>query len=103
MFRRIDEGEYLLDIRQDVASLKASLPPDLKQRVASAIWRKRRCYLAVVVFQDPFDLTTPRPALMGLVPPATRKRVLACRLEDFQAFFDDVADAMRAAVRDFWS
>jgi hypothetical protein len=39
-----------------------------------------------------------RPNLAKLVQPPQRRRVIVIRLPQFHAFFDAVADAMRAAV-----
>jgi hypothetical protein len=98
MFKKIDEGEYGVELRAELSSLRKVLSDDLAIQVTGALWRKSRCYLPVIVHEAPFELTGRRPTLGALEPPVERLRLLALRLADFHAFFDAVADAMRAAL-----
>lgn len=98
MFKKIDEGEYGVELRAALSSLRKVLSDDLAAQVTGALWRKSRCYLPVIVHEAPFELTGRRPTLGALEPPVKRRRLLALRLANFHAFFDAVADAMRAAL-----
>ena len=98
MFKKIDEGEYGVELRAELSSLRKVLSDDLATQVTGALWRKSRCYLPVIVHEAPFELTSSRPTLEALEPPVERRRLLALLLSDFHAFFDAVADAMRAAL-----
>ncbi|MCA1607681.1 MAG: hypothetical protein LC775_19940 [Acidobacteria bacterium] len=98
MFKKIDEGEYGVELRAEISSLRNVLSDDLATQVTGALWRKSRCYLPIIVHEVPFELTGRRPTLGELEPPVERRRLLALRLANFHAFFDAVADAMRAAL-----
>jgi hypothetical protein len=98
IFTAIDDGDYGPHLRAALLSLRRVLPNDLAPQVSDALWREHRCYLPVIVFETPFDPLATRPTLAGLEPPAARRRLVALQLTAFHAFFDAVADAMRAAV-----
>ncbi|MGZ3148033.1 hypothetical protein ACVDFE_39875 [Lentzea chajnantorensis] len=98
MFKKIDEGNYGVELRSVLSSLRNVLSDDLAVQVTGGIWRRHRCYFPVIVHETAFTLTTARPTLGALEPPVDRRRLLALRLMGFHAFFDLVADAMRAAV-----
>lgn len=98
MFKKIDQGIYGVELRTVLSSLRNVLSDDLAVQVTGGIWRSRRCYLPVIVHETPFAPTAARPTFGVLEPPVERRRLLALRLVDFHAFFDLVADAMRAAV-----
>ena len=98
LFKQVDEGVYGPDLRARLAAFRHFLPDELAGQVSDALWSQNRCYLPMLVHQDEFNVMTRRPKLAGLALPVERRRVVVCRLADFHAFFDAVADAMRAAV-----
>lgn len=98
MFKKIDHGEYGIELRAELSSLRNVLSEELATQVTGALWRKSRCYLPVIIHEAPFELTSRRPTLGALEPPVERRRLLALRLGRFHGFFDAVADAMRAAL-----
>lgn len=98
IFADVDRGVYGPDLRASLAGFRRALPDSLASQVSDSIWSERGCYLPMIVFQDDFDVMGNRPALARLAPPAERRRVIIAQLVDFHAFFDAVADAMRAAV-----
>lgn len=98
MFADIDNGVYGPDLRSRLAMFRGFLPNDLAVQVSDKLWSDSSCYLPMIVHHDPFDLMTPRRKLSRLKPPIERRRVIIAKLAEFYAFFDAVADAMRAAV-----
>ncbi|MFE8016307.1 hypothetical protein ACFU3O_26640 [Streptomyces antibioticus] len=98
IFRDIDNNQYGAQLRAELSTFKAILPPDLKAQVSDALWRNNRCYLPFIAHEAEFDLHARRLVLDRLSPPVDRKRLIALRLVDFHSFFDAVADSMRAAV-----
>jgi hypothetical protein len=98
MFAKIDAATYGSALRSELGTLRQVLPPDLKDKVTDALWRKAACYVPVIVHGDAFDHLTDRAWLSSLSPPADRRRVLVIALPAFHTFFNAVADAMRAAV-----
>lgn len=98
MFTYVDDGVYGPDLRARLAAFRGFLPPELAAQVSDSLWTDNGCYLPMIVHQDAFDAMTNRPSLSRLAPPIERRRVVIMQLNDFQAFFDGVADAMRAAV-----
>ncbi|MGW5724598.1 hypothetical protein [Nocardia beijingensis] len=98
MFRKIDEGKYGTDLRAALLNLRRVLTTDLLPQVTEALWRDKLCYLPVVFHEKIFDISAERPTLRNLKPPIDRRRLVALRLNDFHAFFDSIADAMRAGI-----
>lgn len=98
LFEQVDEGVYGPDLRARLAAFRHFLPNELAAQVSDALWSQNGCYLPMLVHQDEFNVMRRRPKLAGLAPPVERRRVIVSRLTDFHAFFDAVADAMRAAV-----
>lgn len=98
IFTEVDAGEYGADLRSALVSLRRVLPDTVASRVSDALWREHRCYMPFIFHETSFNPLTERPVLARLKPVVNRRRLLALRLNDFHAFFDSVADAMRAAV-----
>lgn len=100
IFAAVDSGDYGVALRSALMSLRRVLPPSVASEVKDSLWRDHRCYLPVILHETPFNPEAERQVLAKLAPPAERRRLLALRLTDFPAFFDAVADAMRAAVEE---
>jgi len=98
LFAQVDEGVYGPDLRAELAAFRRFLPDELAIQVSDSLWSQNRCYLPMLVHQDEFNVMARRPTLAGLAPPIERRRLIVLRLTAFHAFFDAVADAMRAAV-----
>lgn len=98
MFHKIDEDKYGVELRAEVSSLRDVLSDDLAAQVYGGLWRKSRCYVPVIVHERPFEPIAMRNTLGSLEPPIERRRLIALQLTNFHAFFDSVADAMRAAL-----
>ncbi|WP_143861368.1 hypothetical protein [Nocardia amikacinitolerans] len=98
MFRKIDDGKYGTDLRAALLNLRRALTPDLLPQVTEALWKDKLCYLPVVFHEKAFDISAERPTLRNLKPPVERRRLVALRLNDFHAFFDSIADAMRSGI-----
>lgn len=98
IFAAVDVGDYGVELRAALISLRRVLPPAVAPQVKDSLWRDHRCYLPVILHETPFDPAAERQVLANLVPPAERRRLLALRLADFHTFFDAVADSMREAV-----
>lgn len=97
IFRSIDAGEHMLHLRQELSALSESLPHDLAGGVSRAVL-DRRCYVPSIVHEVEFNALTDRDVFGRLHPPLNQRRVLVMKLKDFHRFFDDVADAVRAAI-----
>lgn len=97
IFRSIDEGEHMLHLRQELSALSESLPHDLAAGVSRAVL-DRRCYVPSIVHEAEFNALTDRDVFGRLHPPLNQRRVLVMKLGDFHRFFNDVADAVRAAI-----
>lgn len=99
MFKSVELGLHGPDLRDAIDILGDLLPDQLQDQVTEAIWRKSSCYLPAIFHESAFDPSGRRKRLAELSPIATRKRVLACQITDFEAFFDAVAAAMPTAVQ----
>ena len=100
MFDSVEIGGHGPDIRNAIDILGRIFPEDMQSQVVEALWRENRCYLPAVFHQAEFDASASRKRLAKLPPVAARKRVVLCRLDDFEEFFEQVATAMPRAVDD---
>jgi hypothetical protein len=96
-FSSLDAGKRGVEVRQELQALKGVLPDAIRLGFATAIWRHRCCYLPVVVYGTPVDLTADHHGLGGLRPPQNHKRVVGLELNHFHTFFDTVSDKIRLA------
>jgi hypothetical protein len=100
IFDSVDLGLYGPDLRDAIDILGDLLPPHLQSQVTEALWRKNRCYLPTIFHEATFDPSSRRDRLAKLEPIAARKRVLVCRILDFEAFFDAMATAMPSVIEE---
>ncbi len=98
LFVEIEQGGYQQDLRRELMSFRHVLSPELAGQLRDSLWTDNASYLPMIVHQDPYDFMNHRPNLAKLVQPLQRRRVIVVQLAQFHAFFDAVADAMRAAV-----
>lgn len=97
-FADIDAGKRGVELRSELGALKHVLNDDLRAGIADGFWRNNCCYLPVVVFTDPIRETDDHPDLGDLKPDQHSVRLIALKLEEFHAFFNDVADQIRLAT-----
>ncbi|GAA2418875.1 hypothetical protein GCM10010404_91820 [Nonomuraea africana] len=98
LFSEVEEGIHGPDLRARLSAFRYILEPGLKEQVKDSLWSDNASYLPIVVYQDDYDFTTARPKFQRMKTPRERRRVIVVQLPSFHAFFDAVADAMRAAV-----
>ncbi|MGO9976038.1 MAG: hypothetical protein ACLP01_25195 [Solirubrobacteraceae bacterium] len=103
LFRALDRGDRSSDVLQALNVFTNYLPDSLRTEAPIAIWAGERLYAPLLAFRTSFHPTTERPTTLGaLKVPHDRRRLLAVRLHNYAAFFDDVADAMRGAIKDYY-
>lgn len=95
---QIEQGEYQQDLRRELSAFRYVLSSDLAGQLRDSLWTDNATYLPMIVHQDPYDFMNHRPKLARLTQPLQRRRVIVVQLSQFYAFFDAVADAIRAAV-----
>lgn len=100
MFSKIDQAVYGPELRSELGTLRDVLSDPLKDKVTNALWQDSACYVPAIVHGEGFDYLADRSWLSTLNPPTERRRVLVLEISAFYAFFDAVADAMRAAVNE---
>lgn len=98
MFDEIDRGIFGPDLRNALGLLADVLPVHLKTQVGESLWRRERCYLPTIFHEVAFDAGTKRERLKRLEPSASRKRVIVCRIDAFETFFDLITASMPSAV-----
>jgi hypothetical protein len=97
-FREVEAGDRDIDIRMQVVLLREALDDRLQRGLSGSFWHQRACYIPLIAHGDDVDMSVPRPALRAIDRAAADKRVIHCRPDDYTAFFDGVAAAMRRAV-----
>lgn len=95
-FGKVDGQHYSQEVRTALIALDGVIPDNLAPLVGEAIVREGPCYLPVIVHGDAFEHLSERTWMASLSPPVERRRVLIMPIRDFHAFFDVVADTMRA-------
>ncbi len=100
LFVEVERGVHGPDLRAKLSAFRYVLPSHLQDQVKDALWTDNASYLPMIVYQDEYDFLRERPTLAKLGQPLERRRVIVVRLSGFHAFFDAVADAMRAAVEE---
>ncbi|GAA3952182.1 hypothetical protein [Actinoplanes auranticolor] len=98
LFVEVEEGIHGPDLRARLSTFRPLLEPHLKEQVKDSLWTENASYLPIVVYRDDYDFTTNRPKFQRMRTPRERRRVIVVQLSNFHAFFDTVADSMRAAV-----
>jgi hypothetical protein len=101
LYREIDQGVREYQIRTVVNMLAGYLEPDVKERVVPFFWQGKRLYLPTIAYLDACGFTPDqnRPRSLGtLLVPADRRRLIVVPLADFHVFFDQLANAVRAAI-----
>jgi hypothetical protein len=98
IFTDVDEGVYGPDLRARLAAFRRILPDGLAVQVSDSLWSNSSCYLPMIVHQDAFNAMANRATLARLKPPIDRRRVIVMQLDKFHAFFNAIADSMRAAI-----
>jgi hypothetical protein len=98
LFVEVEQGVHGPELRAKLGSFRSVLPDHLQDQVKDALWSENASYLPMIVYHTEHDFSRQRPKLAGLNQPQERRRVIVVRLASFHAFFDAVADAMRAAV-----
>lgn len=97
-FGRLEKGERDGDLVADLTMLEPVLSDALRSQMGPTVWERRRTYLPLVVYGVSFDPHAERQLLRDLAPQREHKRVIVLELQTFHTFFDEVANAMRAAV-----
>jgi hypothetical protein len=97
-FRDIEAHERDGDLVADVTMLETALSDQLRREIGEAFWEKQYTYLPLIVHGTEFDPHVERQLLAGLTVERNHKRLVVVELPVFYEFFNEVADAMRAAV-----
>ena len=102
LFRALDDGERDADVLQALNLFRGYLAPNIRDALPDAMWTGERSYAPLLSFRTNFDPATARESTLGrLAPPVDRRRVIAVELQNYRAFFDGVADGMRAAAAEY--
>ena len=98
-FKEVELGRHDQDIRTTISYLRDSLSVELQQLITPTFWADNRAYQAYAAYpENGFDHRRKRPALGSLIGAPSSVNVICLSLQDYEAFFDDVADAMRLAI-----
>lgn len=102
LFKTLDTGDRDEDLLRALNLFTAYLSPGMREAVPNAMWSGERSYAPLLTFRTNFNAASERPNTLGLLaPPVDRRRLIAIELQTYSGFFNDVADAMRAAVVDY--
>jgi hypothetical protein len=91
-------------IRSQVQILRNFLPEDLSNSATHGFWKNERCYLTTPIFDKSVnkDWSRSRNKTLGVLRvPINRRLIIPLAIEDFDEFFNSLADEMRNLVREF--
>jgi hypothetical protein len=101
-FSAIDAGDPIreVQIRDVVQLLRETLRPRYQSLVTPALWEENRCYFPVVAYGNAssFSPGRTRKTYRNLSPGIQGVLMVCLCLENYEGFFDDVSNAMRAAL-----
>jgi len=103
-FREVNEGkEHAVRIRQTVQIMRASLAPEINKQISSSFWKRTRAYLPNPHYEASLavDWTNSRPSLPTLMVDGENIEIVVMPhpVEEFDQFFDQIAEEMRAFAR----
>jgi hypothetical protein len=90
-------------IRSQVQILRNFLPEEISRSATHGFWKNERCFLTTPVYDSSIvkDWSRSRNKTLGLLKvPLDRRLVIPLAIEDFDKFFDELADEMRNFVRE---
>ncbi|MGM0878578.1 MAG: hypothetical protein ACQEWV_28785 [Bacillota bacterium] len=90
-------------IRSQVQILRNFLPDDLSKLATHGFWKDEKCYLTTPIFDMSVnkDWAKSRNKTLGALRiPLDRRLIIPLAIEDFDKFFDSLADEMRNFVRE---
>jgi hypothetical protein len=87
-------------IRTQVQIMRASLPDDLSSRATEGFWKKERCFMPVLIYDQSVarDWSKPRRVMNKLDVPIDRRILIPLEVCDYDEFFDKICDSMRQYV-----
>ena len=99
-FREVNEGKHALRVRQTVQVMRSSLPEGKQAQIPGSFWKRTRAYIPNLHYCSDctVDWTNPRPSLAALNVSGARIDVIVMPhiIDEYDEFFDRVADEMRA-------
>jgi hypothetical protein len=99
-FRQVDDGTHDVRIRQVVQIMRTALPPRRQRAVSGSFWKRERSYIPNPHYDAAVrkDWSKKRDSLTDLVPDRNHILIMPHAITDFDQFFDDIANEMRAFV-----
>lgn len=96
-FRQIREGTHDLRIRQAVQIMRTALPLSANTLVTGSFWKRNRVYICNPHYDSgtQIDWSNQRPSLGLLCSASEKTLIMPNALDDFDTFFDDIANRMR--------
>jgi hypothetical protein len=96
-FRSVDRDEQALRIRQSVQIMRSALPLEQQNLISGSFWKRTRAYLPNPHYDADcrVDWAIDRPSFLELQPGKMNILVMPHIIEDFDAFFDQIARGMR--------
>ncbi|MGD9684057.1 MAG: hypothetical protein AB7W16_23045 [Candidatus Obscuribacterales bacterium] len=97
-FEEVKNGVYEPHIRSRVQQLRYALSPNLQQLVTASFWENRQAFIAITGFpeQAGLNISSSRKCYERVGLPEERIRLIAVKLNDYRAFFEQVSLALLA-------
>lgn len=99
-FREVDAGRHAMRIRQAVQIMRTALPSDKQDRITNSFWQRIRSYVPNPHYDSTqeIDWSNARPSFSNLQPSREHIVIMPHAISDFDGFFDNIANEMRAFV-----
>lgn len=102
-FREVNKRKHALRIRQTVQIMRSSLPGDKQAQIPNSFWKRTRAYLPNPHYDAScrVDWTNSRPSFRTLRLDGVNTDIIVMPhiINEFDNFFNEIADEMRAFAR----
>lgn len=104
-FKEVDNGKHSTRIKQCVQVMRASLSTEKQRLVTGLFWHRNRCYIPNPHYDTSITInwSNKRPSFTELAVDRTDIIVMPHIIDNFDSFFDAIADEMRAFVRGLYN
>lgn len=100
-FTQVDLGKYDGRLRAIVGQMRGTMPAQYRGQITQAFWKDERAYLPYIGYSSEHnpEWTSDKDALRSLGVPSTHRILVPLGIDGFRAFFDELADEMRAYLQ----
>jgi hypothetical protein len=99
-FHEVINGIHDPRIRTHIQYLRASLPSEIESLITQTFWKEKQLFTAYISYPEhlSFNAKRRRPTFENIQGSPSSVNVISFELKDFDAFFNNLSDAIRQAI-----